>query len=385
MKFLFISETYPSGLTGTSVKTRNTLLHLLNQGYQVDVICINFDTLVTKELKHKNLNIFSIHEEGVRRFRLGWFWRAFQLVFTYKPVIVSRIFNKKIKALFQALEENYDFVIFDGFSTLQYLNKKDNRYIYIDDEDITYLMKNRINWEKNIFHKFFLYTEFLRCSLFEKLKLSKVAQIWAISKDDYQRFKEISQAKVFLMPTLIPDEKNCFSEKSKDLIFVGTLDWRENYLGLRWFIKNCWNQIQEEHPETKLLIVGQQGDDSWQKLAKEYKNIELKGYVKNLSTVFRRSAIAISPIFINVGIKIKVLTYLSYGIPTVSTKIATGGMSSRDGVYLVNKSNFAKRINYLLDDAKLREKLSKEADQNIKEHHSNQALSNFFAKTKIFK
>ena len=77
MKFLFISETYPSGLTGTSVKTRNNILHRLNQGHQGDVICINFDTLVTKELKHENLNIFSIHEERVRRFRLGWCWRSF--------------------------------------------------------------------------------------------------------------------------------------------------------------------------------------------------------------------------------------------------------------------------------------------------------------------
>jgi len=383
-KFLFISETYPSGLTGTSVKTRNTIQHLLKLGHKVDVACISFDTLVKKELKHKNFRAFAIREKGVRRFRIGWFWRVFEIVFTYKPFIVSSIFNKKVQMVFDALGEEYDKVFFDGFATLQYARKKDDRYIYIDDEDITYLMRRRVDQESNIFLKIFLYTEFLRSLFFEKIKLSYMNQVWAIAKEDQKRLKTLSSAKTLLMPTLIEEQKNCFSKKSKDFIFVGTLSWRENYLGLRWFIKNCWSEISDDFPDSKLLIVGQQGDDSWKKLIKKYKNIKLLGFVDELGSVFKKSAIAISPVFVNVGIKIKVLTYLSYGIPTVSTKISTGGMASTNGIYLANKNNFAKKTKELFKSIELKSKLSKEGWENIKKNHSNSALDLFFSKSKIF-
>jgi polysaccharide biosynthesis protein PslH len=387
IKVLFIPETYPSGLAGTSVKTRNTIEYLLSEGHEVDVACIHFSTLVKKELVHKNLRIFSVYKEGLRKIRIGLIKRLFELVFSIKPVRINRMFDKKLGYLIETLEysNDYDYVFFDGFSTLQYATIKKDYYIYIDDEDITDLIRNRMNETSSLVKKTFLFTEYLRCLLFEKKFLQRMVQIWAICPNSLKRLKTLSSAKSYLMPTLVPVAKNVFDKKSQHIVFTGTLSWSENNIGLKWFIKNCWDNIHKQLPNTKLYIVGQQGDSSWKELCSKYKNIELLGYVKDLADIYKKSAVAISPIFINVGIKIKVLTYLSYGLPVISIKESTWGMDSRAGILCATKENFSERVVKVLKHSILREKMSAQAQKNMNKNHSKLSLKNFFIKTGVFK
>lgn len=384
-KILFISETYPSGLTGTSVKTRSTVEFLLSNGFSVDVACIRFKTLSVRELKHPNLRIFSVYREGIRKLRLGLINRVFSLLFSRKPVRVNRIYDQRLDSVVQTLiySFNYDYILFDGFSTLQYCQSVDGRNVYIDDEDITILVKQRMEESRNVFKKVFLFAEYQRCLFFEKKQLAQMGQIWGISTGSLNRIKMLSNARSFLMPTLVSEQKNVFNPYAKHVVFTGTLSWSENKVGLEWFITHCWDKVVEKLPETKLFVIGQQGDDSWKILASKHKNIELLGFVDELADIYSQSGVAISPIFINVGIKVKVLTYLSYGLPVVGTKLSLGGMSSQKGVVVSREDEFAETIVRVLEHDKLRLKLSKEGRENIKKHHSKDALNVFFIKTGV--
>ncbi len=385
LKLLFIPETYPSGLTGTSVKTRNTIEYLLAQGHSVDVACIDYSTLTKRELTHNNLRIFSIFREGIRRMRIGLIGRLFALIFSIKPVRVNRMYDSRLQHLIEVLEYScqYDYVFFDGFSTLQYAQQKKKNYVYIDDEDISDLVYQRMLESRNILMKAFLFSEYLRCLLFEKKTMKNVEQVWAISPNSLKRLKTLSAAKMSLMPTIIPVQKNVFSESAQNIVFAGTLSWSENKVGLQWFITHCWSKVLDACPETKLFILGQQSDESWEKLCQQYKNIELMGYVENLETIFSQSAVAISPVFINSGIKIKVLTYLSYGLPVISSDEATWGMNSTDGILCTSKEKFTQNLILLLKNKAMRKKLSLKAQKNISTYHSTQSLDKFFQKVKI--
>jgi glycosyltransferase involved in cell wall biosynthesis len=384
-KVLFIPETYPSGLTGTSVKTRRTIEFLLKSGVSVDVACMNFDTLAKKDLKHRNLRIFNVYSSGIRKLRLGLFVKLFRYIFSIKPIIVHRIYDKRLEIVINTLLDSfeYDYVFFDGFSTMQYANQMSKSYIYIDNEDITILLKKRFLESNNIFRKIFMYSEYLRSKLFEKKYFKLMGQVWAISKNGLKRFKTISKGKHVLMPTIVPEENNVYNKNSKNIVFTGTLSWPENYIGLRWFLESCWDDILKVYPETKLLIIGQRGDNRLNDILDKSKNVELLGYVEKLSDVYKNCSLAISPVFINVGIKIKVLTYLSFGLPVVATKQSLGGMVSKDGVLASNKSNFSKAIIKLLKDDKMRNKLSLAGYNNIKKNHLEFSLDQFFKKNSV--
>ena len=101
----------------------------------------------------------------------------------------------------------------------------------------------------------------------------------------------------------------------------------------------------------------------------------------NLATVYQHCAAAIAPIFINKGIKIKVLTYLSYGLPTIAFEQTTWGMTSKNGVLVADPHNFVNQVNSLLANKKLRQQLSQAGRKNLDRYHSPKVLAKFFSET----
>jgi len=384
---LIISQLYPSGLTGTSVKTRETIGYFLSRDFFIDVLCIHHKKMEKRELTGNNLQIFTVERNVVSKFSFFYMLRVFHLLITFMPFRVKKMFDKKIAMLFEVLDNNkqYDFVLFDGFSTLQYAKHYDDRYIYVDDEDITDLLLKRCKEADNLLLKAFFYLEFLRCRKYEKKYLSNISQVWAISEKTEARLKTLSDAQMFIMPTLVPAQKNIYSPSSNHIVFSGLLSWLENIQGLRWFLDHHWPAIHKRFPKIKLIVTGQMASQEFVSYLEQFPGVVYKGFVDNLSEVYRTCALAIAPIRINSGIKVKILTYLSFGLPVVSTDTATWGLSSLDGVVASSDDEFGKNVIQLLSDKRKQQDLSRAAVNNIGKNHSWNALDKFMKKTGVYK
>lgn len=385
-KILIISQVYPSGATGTTVKTRNTILHLLRHGCDIDVCCVHNEKMVKNELSARGLRIYYVYTEILTKFTPRHIARALSLVFSPTPFRVEKLKSHKLAILISILttQHSYDHVLFDGFSTLQYATKRDTRNIYIDDEDITDLLRRRYHEENNIFLKTFFAIEYWKCRWYEKKYLNRVSQIWAISQNSFDRLRTLSQAKNFFMPTLVSLQNNVFQKDSNNIVFTGLLSWAENRNGLIWFLKNHWSSILSEFPKTKLYVTGQLADKNLQTFLLSQNNIIYKGYVPDLATIYKHCALAVAPIQINAGIKVKILTYLSYGLPVVALRQATWGLTEQKGIISANESDFSLSVIKVLQDSQLRTTLSNEAQENIKNNHSNKILDEFFKKTHFY-
>lgn len=380
--YLFITQIYPSGLTGTSVKTRNTIDYLLEKGHKVDVICVHHQIMIKTPYEHPNLRIFYTAGDVVSRLSFKHFLKVLRVILSPLPYRIIKMFSQKLSVVIGILRESneYDQIFFDGFSTLQYAKQYESNQIYIDDEDITDLMWQRFQTEKNILLKIFYYLEYLKCGWYERKYLRRVSQIWSISPNTHERLKKLSHAKTTLMPTVIAQRRSAFRAQSKDVVFTGLLNWMENINGLKWFLENCWSEINDTFPKTKLHVVGQLADEGLKAYLQNFPQVIFHGYVPDLEEVYQQSAVAVTPIWINCGIKIKTLTYLSYGLPVVSSAEAVWGMESDAGVVVADKQKFSLAVKKLLKDSGQRKKLSRAGRKNIQAHHSNTALEKFFAK-----
>jgi polysaccharide biosynthesis protein PslH len=379
-RILIITEVFPSGLTGTSVKTRNTIEHLLNLGFIIDVCCLHHPDMVLLPLTHRNLKIYVNPWKTYQRRSLVYIFRLLSQIFTFVPYQIKQVYSGEIeKQTSTLIEQNkYTYIFYDGYSILQYLNRKKSSAIYIDDEDFTELYRNRYVFEKNIFKKIFYLTEFWKSGVYEKKKFKYISQIWAISQNTFKRFQNITSAKISVMPTLVPFHKSVWNSLSSDIVFTGTLNWEENVNGLNWFLENCWKEIHNQKPNVLLYISGQLADSNYINYLQSFPNIKYIGYEKDLAKLYSKCALAISPVFINAGIKVKILTYMGYGLPVVALKISTLGLSSLDGILVANNSQeFIDAVIYLLNDKKLRQQLSEEGLNNIKKNHSKTKLKKF--------
>lgn len=383
---LFITQVYPSALTGTTVKTRRTIEYLLENGFEVDVCAIHCPDMVKNKFSHKNLRIYLVEKLIFSKLSFDYFKQIFHLLFSLTPLRVKKMYDSKLGRLAYLLDKknSYNYVFYDGFSTLQYAHKKLRKNIYIDDEDITDLLWKRMKKTKNPLLYFFFLSDYLKCLIYERRVLKNVSQIWSIAPNTHNRLKTLSNAKIFFMPTIVPERKNAFSAKSKDIVFTGLLSWMENVDGLKWFLDNFWSEVRKKYPKVRLFVVGQMAQPELEKYLEKFPGVELMGYVPDLRDIYKKSAVAIAPILINSGIKVKILTYLSYGLPVVSLEQATWGMSSMRGVVTTNESNFGKKLIKLLSDSNKRKIMSKQAQQNIAKYHSYKALEDFFIKTGIF-
>jgi len=384
-RLLFITQVYPSGATGTTVKTRNTLSFLLAKGFEIDVCCVHHQAMVKNEFVAKGLRIFTVPKEVVSKVNLKYFLKAAAVVLSPLPFRIKKMYDKRLEILFSVLENNftYDYVFFDGFSTLQYAKRYQKNYIYIDDEDISDLLAKRGRETTSILLKLFFKLERLKCLNYELKFLPRVSQLWAISPNTHKRLKKLTKAKSILMPTVVPFKQNAYRKQSKDIVFSGLLSWMENVQGLKWFLENHWERILQERPTTKLIITGQLASEELQNYLKDFRNVILKGYVDDLFEVYSKCALAISPILINSGIKVKVLTYLSYGLPVVALSQSTWGMSSSKGLGATNEESFGRAVVSLLKNDEERHTLASEGISNIKKYHSDQTLENFFHKVGI--
>jgi glycosyltransferase involved in cell wall biosynthesis len=343
--------------------------------------------MVKNNFSAPKLHIYYVDAEVVYRFALKYIMMALSLVFSFKPLRVNKLFNSKLSKLIKKLrnKNSYDYVLFDGFSTLQYADSLNYTHIYIDDEDITDLMMRRLSTTTNLFLKIFYFSEYLKCRLYEKKYLQRMTQVWAISPNTLSRLKKLSNSKSLLMPTYIPLHENSFNSNSKNIVFTGLLSWPENVNGLKWFLETCWSQILTESPNTTFFVVGQLAETNFIDYLNKYPNVVYCGYVKNLSEIYSQSALAIAPILINCGIKVKVLTYLSYGIPVVSTPESTWGLTTTKGILIGDKRSFASKVIKLLQNPSKRRLLSKEAQSNISTNHSLIALRRFFIRAGLIR
>lgn len=384
-RVLVVTQMYPSGSTGTSVKTRNTLAYLTKNGYSFEVVCVHYAKMMKIDIANPHIHVFIVEKETTSKLSLAYLQKAWRLLFSMLPFRVIKLYDKKLKEHIQIVQKahHYEYIFYDGFSTLQYAQSFSNNHIYIDDEDITDLVKKRFLTASSILLKIFFLSEWFKCIVYERRFLKRMNQIWAISDHTKKRLECVSKVKTIRMPTMVPLKNNVFRPTSQNIVFSGLLSWMENVEGLRWFLVHCWHDIHKKFPQTKLVVTGQMIDKEFLAFITSFPNVQHAGFVDNLSSLYKTCALAISPVFINAGIKVKVLTYLSYGLPVISSTEATGGLSSHGGIVATTKKQFAKEVTILLGDTNRRKGLSLAGRRNIKDYHSDAVLRQFFCKTGV--
>jgi len=384
-RILIVTQMYPSGSTGTSVKTLYTIRFLAKEGFIIDICCPHYHKMVKIPLTISGVTIYPFEKQTTGKFSFAYLLRAWKSLFSWKPFRAAKLYDRVIDTTIQALrtQHRYDYIFFDGFSTIQYTKMLDESHIYIDDEDITDLMWQRTLTTPNYLLRIFYAIEWMKCLLYERIFFRRVKEIWAISPNTKKRLQTLSNAKTSLMPTIVPSHQNVFHNQSKHIIFSGLLSWQENVVGLKWFLANCWDTIHASLPDTHLYITGQMADQDFAQYIKMFPHVTLLGFIPNLTSVYNRCALAIAPIFTNAGIKVKILTYLSFGLPVVANAEATWGMTSTDGIILSEKNQFTDSIIHLLADQNLRTSLSKKGKNNMTLHHSEKSLRTFFTQRGI--
>jgi len=139
------------------------------------------------------------------------------------------------------------------------------------------------------------------------------------------------------------------------VIFVGNMEYPPNQEAVDLIATKLAPKVSNEIPNVKFLMVGRKP----LKLPNAPALI-FTGVVQDVAQFASASDVAIAPLLHGSGTRLKILEYLSCGLPVVSTSVGIEGLKVRNGVHVLvedDMDRFSEKVIELLRNKKLRKNL----------------------------
>ena len=183
-------------------------------------------------------------------------------------------------------------------------------------------------------------------------------------------------------PTLPPTSAPTLAP-SLDLVFVGAMDWRPNIDGTAWFARQVLPLIRERRPDCSLAIVGRHPAAEVRALASSDQRIQVTGTVDDVRPYLWGSSLAIVPLRIGGGTRLKIYEAMAAKVPVVSTSLGAEGLDVRDGENIAiadSPPQFAEACLALLGDSGARRRMAANAWEMVAACYSWEVVSRQFEK-----
>jgi len=144
-----------------------------------------------------------------------------------------------------------------------------------------------------------------------------------------------------------------------DIAFIGGYLHQPNVDAVKYFLSEIWPRIEARLPDARFLMIGSNLPDEFRALESE--RIRAVGFVEELDRVFGEIRLSVAPLRFGAGIKGKVATSLSFGVPVVATPLAVEGMAcehERDLLVSDDPEQFAENVIRAYSDERLWYRLS---------------------------
>jgi len=123
-------------------------------------------------------------------------------------------------------------------------------------------------------------------------------------------------------------------EVPHQIIFTGTMNYYPNINGVLFFAQQCWPLIRAQVPDATWKIVGRNPPPEVQRLA-ELPGVTVIGSVPDVRPYLATSAVAIAPLQIGSGTRVKILEAFAMRKAVVSTSIGYQGLAVESGKHLL--------------------------------------------------
>lgn len=160
-------------------------------------------------------------------------------------------------------------------------------------------------------------------------------------------------------------------ETRNGLVFFGGFQHPPNVDAMLWYARAIVPLVRRALPGVKTYVVGSRVTPSIQALASD--DLVVLGYVPDIGRYLEGCRVSISPLRYGAGVKGKINTAMSHGVPVVATSASIEGMHLADGRDVLvadDPEAFASAIARAYSDRALWDRLSAAGLQNVRRYFS---------------
>jgi glycosyltransferase involved in cell wall biosynthesis len=204
----------------------------------------------------------------------------------------------------------------------------------------------------------------------------RAALTLTVSEADRDRLSALApSARLAAVPTgvdLAYFTPRTIAEDPDALVFVGSMDWYPNEDGTLDFIASTWPIIHRARPSTTFTIVGRNPSARLREAAAAA-GVTVTGTVDDVRPHVERAAVAVVPLRVGGGTRIKIFEALAMSKALVSTTIGAEGLPLTPGTHFLQADGaeaFAAGVLALLRDPDRRRRLGQAGRQLVEQQYS---------------
>ena len=201
------------------------------------------------------------------------------------------------------------------------------------------IMKKYFENQSNPILKFYSYIQYKKFIKYEPDLCSKFDMCVMISQIDQRKLLEFDpKIKTAVIPLGVEEElfnNQQTNTESYTLFHIGSLSWYPNYDGINWFLKKIFPSVVQKYPGSKLYLYGGGFLNKYYFDEKIKSCIVVKGFVEDIWPEVQNKLLAIVPLRIGSGIRVKIIELLAAGHNVISTSIGIEGLPLTDNENII--------------------------------------------------
>ena len=305
---------------------------------------------------------------------------------TFKPLQLGYFYSKDVDNFLKENHEKYHTIIFHLIRSAQYLPKDFVGKRILEMTDLVSKNYHQIVKSFSIFNPL-TYLYFLEKHLVKRYETyceDYFDQIVLSSKNDLKNTDIKNPNKFVEVPNTVEIKKNIYRYKNSNykILFIGNLDYLPNKEACKNFAKKILPRLNKIYSNIEFHIVGE-----IKTIDKIFFNSIKKTYVhgplKKVDSIIKNSICGICNVEIATGTQMKMLTYMSYGLPCVSSILSfrnTFFSKGKEVLVYKNDNEFIKIIKKLKEDKNFSKKISKMSYSGFKKKYSKHKIFSAYDK-----
>ena len=159
----------------------------------------------------------------------------------------------------------------------------------------------------------------------------------------------------------------------KVVMFSGNFAYHPNEDAAIFLLSEVWPQLRQALPGMRLRIVGNSPGSSLLRLARQFPDVEVTGFVPDLRQHLLEADVAVAPLRLGgAGLHCKALEAMACGTPVVISPMVTGlqGLPGQDYLVAGSVSEYVQSIRTVLENPGLAKALSENGRRLVVENYS---------------
>lgn len=372
MKICFLLSRIPWPLDkGDKLRAYYQIKHL-SKSHDIRLIALSQDSSIEEEARQElGKYCSSIHFLKLKP--ISQIWNMLGAFIKGKPFQIGYFFDsshfKKVQSILHTQEN--DFLICQLVRMAEYARYSETRKLLDYQDALSYGLKRRKALRSGI-SKWVFGLEQNRMEKYENEVFDAFDSHSIITENDREWIQHQKKNTIHIIPNGIDTErfKYQYKDKKYDILFAGNMNYPPNINAVQYLAEEILPPLFKQRPHLKILIAGANPSLTVKKLAN--KNIEVSGWMDDITKAYAESKIFVAPMRIGTGLQNKLLEAMAMKLPCITSPIANAAIGAKKDQIIVakNPQEYQEAIQKLLDQTEVYQSFAENAYRFVTQKYS---------------